>query len=1325
MMDYALWEVIENGATLLKIQVVKGVTTVMPITSVEDKAQRRLEVKARSTLMMGISNEYQLKFNSIKDAKQLLEAIEKRFEDVNQKLLRSLSPEWNMHVVVWRNKADLDNMSMDDLYNNLKVYELEVKGMSRSNSNIENMAFLSSSNSNTNAAVNTAQAINTANGVSTTSTQVNSAITATRGGTLLGSLELQEIKIPSIRKAQEGVPVETPASTALMSCDGLGGYDWSDQAEEGPNYALMAYTSSSSDSKDKGVIDSGCSRHMTGNMSYLTDYEEIDGGYVAFGGNPKGGKIIRKVVTDDYSRFTWVFFLSTKDETSGIHKSLITRIENLVNHKVKVIRCDNGTEFKNREMNQFYEMKVNIACYVQNRVLVVKPHNKTPYELFHGRTPTLSFMRPFGCSVTILNTKDPLGKFDGKADEGFFVGYSLNTKAFRVFNSRTRIVEENLHSESTPNVVGSRPHWLFDIDALTRIINYKPFVAGTQSNGFADQEKQDNVNNTNTVNAASTNRVNVVGENISIEVPFDPNIPALEDIGTFDFSNEDEDDDAVADMNNLDTTIQASPTPTIRIHKDHPLDQVIGDLHSATQTRNMSKNLEEHGIEAIRLFIAYASFKYFVVYQMDVKSGFIYGKIEEEVIEVKNASTPIETQKPLLKDEDGKEVDVHMYRSMIGSLMYLISSRPDIMFVVYASARYQVNPEVSHLHAVKRIFGYLKGHPKLGLWYPKDSPFDLVAYTDSDYARASLDRFEKLMLLGYYCWVQVTAVEGFEQIVDFLSAHTLRYAITVNPTIYESCIEQFWSTSMTKTINGESQIHARVDAKERIITESSVRRDLRLADEDGVDCLPNSTIFENLELMGKPKRKNSQVPQPIGSTEHVTDEAVHKERGDRLVRAATTTSSLEAEQDNGNIDKTQSKTTPNEASSLGTTSGGGPRCQNAIGDTIAQTRFENVSKLSNDSLLARDNTLQSDEDSMKLNEVMELSRVDSSKDEPSLGNNASKQGRKIHNIDVDEDITLINDQDDAEMFNVTDLHGEEVNVTALAELRDSKPKVKGIEGKGIMVEERVKPKKKEQIRLDEEVALKLQTEFDEEEQRLARERAQKEQEVNSALIEEWNDIQAKIDKVLCSKGSRRKEEQTTNTSSTKKIMCTYLKNMKEKKLKNLKNKSFDSIQKMFNKGFKRVNTSEPISSELVEGSSKRAREEIEQERSKKQKSPKIVDWKIHKEGKKSYYQILRADGNSKMYMVFNRMLKDFDREDLGDLYILERIVRIKRHLNAVGITAAHIDVNTALMRLVLLMNFKKNILSSYYYQYKEVNTAHVEVSDAQELQRNILIVYYC
>ncbi|GJZ91440.1 putative ribonuclease H-like domain-containing protein, partial [Tanacetum coccineum] len=187
----------------------------------------------------------------------------------------------------------------------------------------------------------------------------------------------------------------------------------------------------------------------------------------------------------------------------------------------------------------FWAEAVNTACYVQNRVLVVKPHNKTPYELFHGRTPTLSFMRPFGCPITILNTIDHLGKFDGKADEGFFVGYSLNSKAFRVFNSRTRIVEENLHirfSESTPNVVGTKASDNADPKSSHNYGSKPSSDDGKKvdedlrkDSECKDQKKEDNVNNTNNVNintnnvnivgnADGTNEVNVVGEKTSIEL---------------------------------------------------------------------------------------------------------------------------------------------------------------------------------------------------------------------------------------------------------------------------------------------------------------------------------------------------------------------------------------------------------------------------------------------------------------------------------------------------------------------------------------------------------------------------------------------------------------------------------------------------------------------------------------------------------------------------------------------------------------------------------------------------------------------------------------
>nr|GEW08166.1 ribonuclease H-like domain-containing protein [Tanacetum cinerariifolium] len=350
---------------------------------------------------------------------------------------------------------------------------------------------------------------------------------------------------------------------------------------------------------------------------------------------PKGGLTYFFVkATSDESKL-WHRRLGTKDETSGILKSFITRIENLVDHKVKVIRYDNGIEFKNREMNQFCEMKgilrqfsvaitprqnkvakrrnitlikatktmladfklpttfwteaVNTPCYVQNRVVVVKPHNTTPYELFHGRTPILIFIRPFGCLVTILNTKDHLGKFYGKADEGFFVGYSLNSKAFRVFNCKTRVVEENLHirtssngftcTKASDNAGQARketepvkdyillPLWTDDTllsqDPKSSYDDrFKPLSDDgkkvdkdpRKENECNDQEKECNVNNTNNVNTVSST-VNDAGINKGNKLPFDLNTLALEDVSTFNFSSDNEDVGTMADINNLDTTI--------------------------------------------------------------------------------------------------------------------------------------------------------------------------------------------------------------------------------------------------------------------------------------------------------------------------------------------------------------------------------------------------------------------------------------------------------------------------------------------------------------------------------------------------------------------------------------------------------------------------------------------------------------------------------------------------------------------------------------------------------------------------------------------------
>nr|GEU88196.1 ribonuclease H-like domain-containing protein [Tanacetum cinerariifolium] len=224
--------------------------------------------------------------------------------------------------------------------------------------------------------------------------------------------------------------------------------------------------------KDKGVIDNGYSRHIIGNISYLSDFDEISGGYVAFGGNPKGGKIT--------SKDTECIVLSSNFKLPDDNHVLlrVPRENNMYNVYLKNI-------VPSGDLTCLFE-KATL-----DEVLLTKPHNKTPYELLLGRKPSIGFMRPFGYLVTILNTLDPLGKFDGKVDEGFLVGYSISSKAFRLFKSRTIIVQEKLHinfMENQPNVVGSGPTWLFDIDTLTHSMNYQPVVVRNQPNSSADPQ---------------------------------------------------------------------------------------------------------------------------------------------------------------------------------------------------------------------------------------------------------------------------------------------------------------------------------------------------------------------------------------------------------------------------------------------------------------------------------------------------------------------------------------------------------------------------------------------------------------------------------------------------------------------------------------------------------------------------------------------------------------------------------------------------------------------------------------------------------------------
>ncbi|GKC48851.1 retrovirus-related pol polyprotein from transposon TNT 1-94 [Tanacetum coccineum] len=577
--------------------------------------------------------------------------------------------------------------------------------------------------------------------------------------------------------------------------------------------------------------------------------------------------------------------------------------------------------------------------------------------------------------------------------------------------------------------------------------------------------------------------------------------------------------------------------------------------------------------------------------------------------------------------------------------------------------------------------------------------------------------------------------------------HKLTAAREINPTIYTSCIEQFWAT-----INGEVQLQALVDGKKIIVTKASIRSDLQLNDEEGTDCLPNATIFKELTRMGTKTtawnefcstmasaiiclainqkfnfskytylkrvgkgfsgRETPLFPTMVVQNEadivkdNVADEAVYKERDNSLERAATTITGLDVEQDRGNINKTQSKATPNEPSSPGTSSGG--------------------------------NTLRSGEDRLKLQELMELctnlqnrvidlenTKTAQAQEITSLklrvkklekkGGSRTHKLKRLYKGRYGDDI----------MFDVSDLAGEEVFVAeqgvsdkdvnlsvdevtlaqALAALKtaSTRPKAKGLvihekeqapivssqqpsqakiqdKGKAKMIEpEPVKKlSKKDQLKLDEEVAQRLQAEFDEQE-RIEREKV----EANIALKETWDDIQAKIeaDQLLAERLQAREQEELTikerailfqqllekrrkhfaakraeekrNRPPTKaqqrSIMCTYLKNME---------------------GY------------LVEGSSKRAGEELEQESTKKQK----VD-------------------DDKETAELKQCLEIIPDEEGG------KIVGIKSLLNAASITAALIDVNAAQSKLVLLENFNETY--SKFNAAEGVNAASEEVSTAE------------
>nr|GEX00245.1 retrovirus-related Pol polyprotein from transposon TNT 1-94 [Tanacetum cinerariifolium] len=744
------------------------------------------------------------------------------------------------------------------------------------------------------------------------------------------------------------------------------------------------------------------------------------------------------------SRISWVFFLRTKDETSGILKDFIRQIKNQLNQKVKTIRCDNGTEFKNRDIIEFCGSKgikrkysnartpqqnraevVSTACYVLNRVLVTKPHNKIPYELLTG-------------------------KFKEKSDEEFLVGYSLSCKAFRpitVENKANHVAspKETHNSAGTQDSFNAGNSKMEADNAQEFFVlplwsSYTTTFKSTQAKNGGEKLNEDTDSKTNekktfaqttkdllfqagAARASSTTYVNTASTLVNdASTPLntaspptnqdDLQIHALEDI--YDHSKDEiftsasyDDEGAVVDFTNLETTMNAIRTKWVYKNKNDERGVVVRNkarLVSQGHRQEEGINYDEvfapvARIEAIRIFLAFSSYMGFIVYHMDVKSAFLCGKIDEEVyvsqpprfidpkfrnkvykvvkalyglhqaprawyatlstflvqsgyrrglidktlfikkdkkdimlvqvyvddiifgstkkswcdefeasmknmfqmssmgeltfflgLQVKQkkmtVSTPIETKKPLVKDEEAADVDVHLYISMIGSLMYLTASRLDIMYAVCACSRFQVTPKTSHLQAVKRIFRYLKGQPKLGLWYPRESAFNLEAYSDSDYAGENLDRksatggcqFLGRRLFSWQCKKQTIVATSTTkaEYVDIARHHFIRDAYekkliqvlkintddnvadlltkafdklcTAGTKVNTARLGLYGSTMFqngyvdyigSQTLNNEKQIHATVDSKAVVVTEASIRSSLLFNDADGTACLTN------------------------------------------------------------------------------------------------------------------------------------------------------------------------------------------------------------------------------------------------------------------------------------------------------------------------------------------------------------------------------------------------------------------------------------------------------------------------------------------------------
>ncbi|GJZ49293.1 ribonuclease H-like domain-containing protein [Tanacetum coccineum] len=480
--------------------------------------------------------------------------------------------------------------------------------------------------------------------------------------------------------------------------------------------------------KNKGIIDSGCSRHMTGNKAYLADYQDINGGPVAFGGS-KGYITGKGKIKNEFKNKEVIEFCGLK----GIKREYCNAKNS---QQMELLRERTGPLLRQQEpclQIHFYLILFGLKQLVLLAMFLTgefsKRRWKTDQDFF--KTTNMAF---------------PIEEVQGKKNKSFWMILqdfkSKKRKLMEAEALRTNLKHEKLKKFGIIMEEAAKS---------SKVHPSHPSTYSRRSNIGSTNKKQKALEDESWVDAMQEELLQFEIQKVWILVDLPYGKKESMDVRSA-FSLQD--DEEVLCLNHLVSKILSSSeksTKWLKLCMDYIKLQelvMLDDIIFGSTKKSWCNEFEALMKSKFQMS-SMGELTFFLGLQVKQKPNGIFisqDKYVDEILKkfdfanVKTASTPIETQKPLVKDEEASDVDVHLYRSMIGSLMYVTASRPDIMFAVCACSRFQVTPKTSHLTAVKRIFRYLKGKPKLGLWYPRESSFDLESYSDSDYAGANLDR---------------------------------------------------------------------------------------------------------------------------------------------------------------------------------------------------------------------------------------------------------------------------------------------------------------------------------------------------------------------------------------------------------------------------------------------------------------------------------------------------------------------------------------------------------------------------------------------------------